>query len=131
MRTILSIFSIAAMMTFTSCLKSIDDDGCHSTSLAPIHNATGPTTGQVGQPMNFEVNLKVYNGCGKFAHFEHQAVVDTVYIGAVAQYIGCNCTQAIEEREGTYQYQPTQPGTKYLRFLTSDTSYVERIVTIQ
>lgn len=128
MKIVLCLFAFPAL-GLTSCLTMTPSE-CHSTVVAPVLSATGPKTVAVNQPAIFALNYALASSCGKFNSVSDEtiAVPNTRLVGVKVDYEGCNCPQTTIPAQAIYAFQPTQPGTYYLKFAVGTSFLTDTLV---
>lgn len=120
----------ATTLGLSSCLGT-KDDTCQATVIVPALAAAGPRTVAVNQPTAFVLRYQIANGCGKYAGLQEASNgSDTRLVGVGVRYDGCVCTQVITDAQATYNFQPTQAGTYYLKFITA-TGYLTDTLVVK
>jgi predicted RNA-binding protein with PUA-like domain len=107
------------------------DQVCISYQTTNTSNAIVPTTGNVNQTISIPVTFQVLNGCGGFGNFIETNNGNTKTITVNAKYEGCYCTQAIEQRQTNYNFNPTTPGIYTLNFTQSNGNLLTNTINIQ
>lgn len=107
------------------------DQVCISYEQANASNAIVPSTGNVNQTISIPVTFQVINGCGRFGNFIETNDGNTKTITINAKYEGCFCTQAIEQRQAIYNFNPTTPGTYTLNFTQTNGNVLTHTINIQ
>lgn len=123
--------SIALIMLFVTVLTSCSSDNDTQGQAKFIYKSAfatsidGPTTGKVGQELNYAVSFTVENGCGEFNRFTDVEFNKEPGFQIEAKYPVENCIRIEPTVVRTiYKIKPTTKGTFYLRIAKSETEYI-------
>ena len=107
-----------------------EDDLKPTGSISPIVDAELPTSGHVGQEINFMVNHIVFNGCGYYSSQETTQIGSTLTVTFYAQYREGFCTMDIPTLKTNYKFIPTKTGTYTFKFNSVEKEYLEKTIQI-
>lgn len=130
---ILKIITFFILTTlFLSC-DLTENQGCYEITGTDTRSVSaGPLETLVNVPIDFLVTYSVYKDCSTFYVFHESVFEGAKYITANIRYDGCDC-QIIEAGLGVtenYRFVADEPGVYLLRFQTTNTTYIERAVTV-
>ena len=110
-----------------------DDDKnneCIEYEVGYVTSVNAPTTGNVNETINIEVNFGVFNGCGEFEKFIETQNGNVRTIEVEAKYEGCVCTQEAPIRTTNYEFTVSNAGEYELNFKSSQTEFITVTITI-
>jgi hypothetical protein len=111
----LALCSVVSLFALSNCHKSSPDNQCTSYGSISVTSVSGPDSGFVNQPVDFNVVCGVC-GCGHFDHFGQTVNGDTITVSANLKYVGCVCPQDCELLDTVFQFKAAQAGTYYIKF---------------
>lgn len=116
-----ALIALASIFILSACSTSTNGDYCFLSTAAGATAVTGPDTGQVNQPLVYNVAFKVYSTCGVFDSFSATEGFPK-QITAKVNYEGCNCDSRESVKTENYTFIPTAAGTYELKFITEVTN---------
>ena len=126
----LALCSLLLMMALPDCHKTSTDNQCAFDGTIPVTSVSGPVSGFVNQPVNFNVVCGVC-GCGHFDHFGQMINGDTITVSANLKYVGCVCPQDCELLDTIFQFKAAQAGTYYIKFQKAGGSWQTDTLVVQ
>lgn len=108
---------ITGVLCLSGCSTGVEDPYCFVSTGAGATAVTGPATGQVNQPLVFNVTFKTYSTCGVFDAFNASEGFPK-QITAKVDYEGCNCDNKEATKTEQYTFTANAAGTYELRFTT-------------
>ena len=103
---------------------------CTKYEIGYVTSVNAPTTGNINEIINIEVNFRVFNGCGGFGKFIETENGNIRTIEVVAKYKGCICTQDAPIRTTNYEFTASNEGEYELNFKSSPTEFMTVNMTI-
>lgn len=94
-----------------------EEEECAADYTAPIAAVTGPSTGQVGQPIVLNIDLVGANLCAVSGSVTATGSGTSLALSGSVHYVGCMCAQALETISTTFSFTPVQPGTYNFSYL--------------
>ena len=133
MRFIYLIIVTLTTLLISGC--SLDDggsDNCYYIGYASVSGVTGPETVAVNESAVFEVDFVVLSDCGDFVRFQvsNPSVSGFRTVSPVVAYTGCQCAEIATTETEQFTFQVAEAGEYELRFPTSNTSYITKIITV-
>jgi hypothetical protein len=125
----LSLIILCATLS-AGCVKKCSEP-CEHYAKTDVFEVEGPDTATIKQDIDFQVSFIVYNGCGQFGQFQESTSGNTTTVEVIALYAGCFCTHDIPRRQTTFTFNKEQPGTYYLQFRASATTFIRDTITIR
>lgn len=115
--------------TVTACSVDDNDNYCFSSGNTSITSVTGELTTTVDEPLTLTVSFRIPNSCGTFSHFtESNGYPKQVF--AVLDYDGCVCSEIATVGTEEYVFTASQPGEYLLKFLSGNSAYIEKTITV-
>lgn len=111
----LAVCGVVLTIALSNCHKTSPDNQCAYYGTTNVGSVTGPDSGLVNQPVDFNVVYSVC-GCGRFDHFGQTINGDTVTVTVNLKYMGCVCPQICAIPDTVFQFKTAQAGTYYIKF---------------
>ena len=112
---------VLAVALLAGC--SLDNNKCVSYDLGSVMQTDTPDSVQVNQNVNIDITYSCLV-CAGFDNFQQYVSGDTLDIAVITKSEECVCAEALHTQHVTYSFRAELPGTYYLRFYQSDTSYL-------
>ncbi len=124
-------FLIFISSLIISCDNNDDENNeCIEYEVGYVASVNAPTSGNVNETINIEVNFGVFNGCGGFGKFIETENGNVRTIELEAKYEGCICTQDAPIRTANYEFTASNTGEYELNFKSSPTEFITVNITI-
>lgn len=122
-------FAFLIVAGIAACSTDTSDDYCFQQALTGVDEVTGPETTTVNEPIELQVSFKINNGCGEFYRFQESNGFPKQIV-AVVNYVGCVCTEMVEEATEPYTFQASQAGEYVLKFAKPDNTFITKTITV-
>ncbi len=126
-----ALYFSVLIFSLIGCTKAPIEPPCISFQTGPVTKIYGATVASINQEILLTVDFTCFDGCGQFNKFEETVNGNETRIIVNAKYEGCICTQDLPTRQVAYKFKKSQTGTYTLRFLQSDSVYLNHTVTVQ
>ncbi len=118
-------FLIIISSLIISCDNNDDENNeCIEYEVGYITSVNAPSSGNVNETIDIEVNFGVFNGCGGFGKFIETENGNVRTIEVEAKYEGCICTQDAPIRTTNYEFTVNNAGEYELNFKSSPTEFI-------
>lgn len=126
-------FVLMFSLIFIGCSKSDElAEDCLNFKHALITNVDLDTFEvNKNEDLTIDVSFNLLNSCGSFYSFEvdrNELVYD---IKVKAKYEGCDCTEEIRNVKHTYYFRAADEGIYILKFYTSTTDFITKVVIVK
>jgi len=131
----LKVLNFFVLIFISSLIIGCDNDDdknneCIEYEIGYVTSVNAPSTGNINETINIEVNFGVFNGCGGFGKFIETENGNVKTIEVEAKYEGCICTQDAPIRTVNYEFTTSNAGEYELNFKSSSTEFITVNLTI-
>ena len=100
------IFIIATFIVIGLSNCSLDDDCFHQTEV-PVIRIEMPDSVPVDSSVQIDIVYVTYSNCSKLNNLLDLSEADTITFRVIADYINCDCPEALPDSVVTYTFKPT------------------------
>jgi hypothetical protein len=125
------LFCFGCITDADPVLPTPTTENCLTTKHAPVETAIIPATATINQTISITIQYIVFDGCGGFNNIVETNNNNIKTLQVNAKYQGCSCFQALQSLVTTYNITFTTPGTKTIKFLQPDNSFLTYSINIQ
>lgn len=109
------LFFFSLLLSLFSCSNEgpidSEDTSCDKMEITNFSDIKAPSKGSVNNPLTFDLEITLNNGCGSFNNINEEINDNTITIEAYSKYQGCICNEIAPIEKVSYTFTPTKTGT--------------------